>query len=468
MDVLSAPWGTGMPEIKHCWLGWMLCVLSLMVSGAGLAQRNLVVSPTSQRHALVIGNDSYLRVNKLDNARADARAMARALERAGFTVILKLDAGRAEMLETVRSFKARLTGGSEAVFFFAGHGVQLGAANYLLPVDIMADNEEQVKDDGLPLQRVLDDLADQKVRFSLAIIDACRDNPFPRTAGRSIGATRGLAPTTAATGQMVIYSAGAGQKALDRLNEADRNPNGLFTRLFLQEMQQPLPVDRMLRGVRDKVVAIARSVGHEQVPALYDQTIGEFYFQAPTGSVQAGNVAPPPAPVSPSPASPPLPTDPRAEERALWDTVKDSGNATELRVYLEQYPKGIFAGVAHARLKSLNAAKPPAQVTNTAPALPAPNLSGVWREIYPNAGTLMEMTQEGTAFRYVARPTVEGRMIQVSGQGTLRGRTVESTHQSTAPSRGRCSGVLSADGRQVTSTCTDSVFGQFETLSVRQ
>lgn len=92
-------------------------MLSLIVSGAGLAKRNIVVSPTSQRYALVIGNDSYLRVNKLDNARADARAMARALERAGFTVILKLDAGRAEMLETVRSFKTRLTGGSEAVFF---------------------------------------------------------------------------------------------------------------------------------------------------------------------------------------------------------------------------------------------------------------------------------------------------------------------------------------------------------------
>jgi hypothetical protein len=109
-------------------------------------------------------------------------------------------------------------------------------------------------------------------------VDACRDNPF-KTSGRSIGG-RGLAPTTAATGQMIIFSAGSGQQALDKLGNADKNKNGLFTRVFIKEMQKPgLSVDRVLRNVRKEVVDLAKSVGHEQVPAIYDQVVGEFYFK---------------------------------------------------------------------------------------------------------------------------------------------------------------------------------------------
>ena len=79
---------------------------------------------------------------------------------------------------------------------------------------------------------------------------------------------------------MIIFSAGTGQQALDRLGPSDKEPNGLFTRVFLKEMQKPgIPVDSMLRQVRKEVVRLAKSVGHEQVPALYDQTVGEFYFK---------------------------------------------------------------------------------------------------------------------------------------------------------------------------------------------
>jgi hypothetical protein len=106
-------------------------------------------------------------------------------------------------------------------------------------------------------------------------VDACRDNPFKGT-GRSIG-TRGLAPTQAATGQMILFSAGAGQQALDRLGPQDRSRNGLFTRIFLREMNKPnLTADQVARNVRSEVVELARSVGHEQVPAIYDQMVGEF------------------------------------------------------------------------------------------------------------------------------------------------------------------------------------------------
>ena len=240
-------------------------------------QQPQAVFKDERRQALVIGNDAYQAVPKLLNARADARAMAKQLEATGFKVTLLFDLTERTMKDALRTFRTSVEGGDEVIVFFAGHGVQLGAANYLLPVDIRGDSEEQVKDEAIRLQRILDDLSERKARFSLAIVDACRDNPF-KGSGRAIGG-RGLAPAAAASGQMVIFSAGTGQQALDRLGDKDKDPNGLFTRIFLREMAKPgVPIDRVVRTVRNAVVQMAKSVGHEQVPALYDQTLGDFYF----------------------------------------------------------------------------------------------------------------------------------------------------------------------------------------------
>jgi uncharacterized caspase-like protein len=217
-------------------------------------------------------------VTRLDNARADARAMSQSLQTLGFNVTLALDQTERGLKETLRNFKSSVEGGDEVVVFYAGHGVQIGTTNYLLPVDIAGQNEEQVRDEAIQMQRILDDMQERRTGFLLMIVDACRDNPF-KVAGRTLGG-RGLAPTTAATGQMVIFSAGTGQQALDKLGADDKEPNGLFTRLFLREMERPgVSVDRVLRTVRTEVARLARSVGHEQTPALYDQSLGDFFFK---------------------------------------------------------------------------------------------------------------------------------------------------------------------------------------------
>jgi len=232
----------------------------------------------ARRRALVVGNERYKNVPVLQNAAEDARAMARALTDLGYKVDTYIDLTERGFNRALRDFRADLKGGEEVLFFYAGHGVQLGNSNFLLPTDLGSDSAEQVRDESIELQKVLGDLSDQKPKFTLAVIDACRDNPFKQS-GRSIGG-RGLAPTTAATGQMVMFSAGAGQQALDKLGVKDKDKNGLFTRVFLEEMKRPgVSVDRVLRNVRQRVVDIARSVGHEQVPALYDQAVGEFYFK---------------------------------------------------------------------------------------------------------------------------------------------------------------------------------------------
>jgi len=242
---------------------------------AAVAAKPLVFA---NRKALVIGNDLYTDVSKLNNAAADANAMAIALDQVGYKVFKHLNLDEKKFKQAIRDFRANVQGGDEVLVFYAGHGVQLGSANYLLPIDIKGEGEDQVKDEAILLQKILDELEEKKTKFALAVIDACRDNPF-KTKGRALGG-RGLAPTSAATGQMVMFSAGSGQQALDRLSDKDPEKNGLFTRIFVKEMMKPgVSVDRVLRNVRTEVVRLAKSVGHEQTPALYDQAIGEFYFK---------------------------------------------------------------------------------------------------------------------------------------------------------------------------------------------
>jgi uncharacterized caspase-like protein len=328
------------------------CLVMLLLLGGTQA------AEAAHRLALVIGNDSYQHAEVLRNARADARAVAASLQSLGFTVTLRQDLTLQQMKVALRAFKASVAGGDEVVFYFSGHGVQFGGTNYLIPVDLVPENEEQVADDAIGLQRVLDDLSEQKARFSLAIIDACRDNPF-KGSGRAIG-KRGLAPVQAATGQMVLYSAGAGQEALDRLGGSDSDPNGLFTRILIKEIKKPgVPANQLLKNVSYQVVQLAKGVNHDQVPALYDQTIGDYYF------VPKGQVA---APLQPAAASADtIHVESAGElEQEFWNRIKDSTDPADFSDYTKQYPQGAHAAEAALTMRRLKRA---AQQKTSAPAL---------------------------------------------------------------------------------------------------
>jgi hypothetical protein len=111
----------------------------------------------------------------------------------------------------------------------------------------------------------------------------------------------------------------------------------------------------------------------------------------------------------------------------------------------------------------------PVKLPEPPPQPPQPlNLSGIWQEIYPNPGTISHTTQDGNTFRCTIQGAIQGWPFQSSCSGTIRGQSIESTYQSTIPSMGRCSGTVSSDGMQITSTCIDSVYGQFITSAVRQ
>ena len=377
----NARWFEGSRRTGTPWRAAALCACGIVLAAAPL-------TADAKRVALVIGNDSYQNAQVLTNARSDAKAVAKALESNGFSVTLKQDLTLKSMKEALRAFKAEVAGGDEALFYFSGHGVQFEGSNYLIPVDVVAQSEEQVADDSVALQRVLDDLRDQKARFTLAIIDACRENPF-KGAGRGLS-RRGLAPVTAATGQMVLYSAGAGQEALDKLGPHDPDPNGVFTRVFIREIKKPgVPADQILKNVRDQVVQMAKSINHEQVPALYDQSIGEFYFNSKGSGAAAAQ-----------PESRHVET---AEEReqSYWDRIKDSDDAADFNDYKKQYPAGPHSGEAALLLRKLNRSPEPAAVKvkqepAVAPASAHPvaaaqanstvdaAVQGTWMQMVPN------------------------------------------------------------------------------------
>ena len=252
----------------------------------------------AKRLALVMGNDNYSSVTKLQKAGNDATAMARELKAAGFTVQLHKDLNYRGMVKAVETFTNSITGGDEVVVFYAGHGVQIKTGSYLLPTDIEASSESEVEKTAYELNALTDKISEAKPALSLVMVDACRDNPI-KANGRSVGTSRGLSAIEPPKGQIVVYSASRGQQALDRLSDKDNNPNGVFTREFIARMNKPgVKIEDLMREVQDAVESLAKTVSHEQRPAIYNEARGNFYFFGPT-TVQM--VAPPkPASVAPS------------------------------------------------------------------------------------------------------------------------------------------------------------------------
>lgn len=323
----------------------------ILVLGMSLLLFLGLAQAAEKRVALVIGNNDYQSVPKLEKAVNDAQAVARELSKIGFEVISLSNAGQKKMNQAVNEFAQKVSGGGVGVFFFAGHGLQINNQNFLLPVDMdMPKDPNDVDDQAISLVRIQDKLADAKAKFSLLVIDACRDNPLPKKAGRSIGGTRGLAQPASPNGQIVLFSAGANQQALDKLSDGDNNPNGLFTREFLPMITSPgLSAADALKKVRSTVTSKAKGVGHEQNPALYDQTDGDFYFvagPAPQPQQQGAGGGTTTTTIVQASQS--------AIELEFWSSIKNSNDPADFKEYLSRYPNGQFASIAQRRVAAVS------------------------------------------------------------------------------------------------------------------
>jgi len=176
-----------------------------------------------KRVALVIGNDRYANLpaeRQLQKAVNDAEAVGDTLARLGFEVIRGRNLGRQGIIDKLSELTAKLAPGDTAAFFYAGHGVAIGGINYLVPSDaplVTPDAEARVRGASVSEPDLIAEIHSKSPRVAFLAIDACRDNPFPRSGGRSIGQTRGLAEAKPVRGVFTVYSAGIGQTALDRL-----------------------------------------------------------------------------------------------------------------------------------------------------------------------------------------------------------------------------------------------------------
>lgn len=327
-----------------------------------------LIAAASNRHALVIGIDDYENVPPLLKARADAVAVSQALSALGFKVMTELDPDRRSFNQALANFAAGISPGDEALFYFAGHGIEVDGRNYLLPADIPSarpGDEQFVTGESIAVDRVLQALKRQQARVSLLILDACRDNPFPQQGTRSLGRARGLARMDPPEGAFILFSAGTGQAALDRLSDDDPDPNSVFTRALLPRLHEPgLTLHELTQQVRRDVRDLADTVRHRQFPAYYDQLSGLFMFQ-PGAEPQspdatdagAALVAPPPA-------------DPCDRARTDWAVVERAESAAALEAFIAQYPScPLFVSLAQDKLAALAAAPPaptppvPAQTT---------------------------------------------------------------------------------------------------------
>ena len=236
-----------------------------------------------KRVALVIGNNDYKNVPKLQKAVNDARTMGDTLKRLGFSVMVAENQTRQAFSETLLAFDAAVDPGDTAFFFYAGHGFEIAGQNFLLPTDVPAageGQEELVRDASVLADRIIERLQNKKVRTAILVFDACRNNPFERSGTRAVAGGGGLAPMTQLPeGVFSVFSAGPRQTALDRLSNNDDNPNSVFTRTFAKELLQPGEnLVQVAQHTRRLVSEMAETVSHKQVPVYFDQMVDDVFL----------------------------------------------------------------------------------------------------------------------------------------------------------------------------------------------
>jgi hypothetical protein len=236
-----------------------------------------------KRVAIAIGIDAYdnLKIDQqLQKAVNDSRSAGDAFAAIGFEVIRAENVRRLEFNRIWQRFLNRIDPGDTVAVYFAGHGVEIAGSNFLLARDVpqVASGEDDfLKGEAIGLSRLLDDLRVRRPKVSVLILDACRDNPFPQPGGRSVGASRGLTRVEAPEGTFVMFSAGTGEAALDRLSDADGDANSVYTRRLIPLITQPgLSLPDLAQEVRRQVRELAASVRHRQTPAYYDEVVGRF------------------------------------------------------------------------------------------------------------------------------------------------------------------------------------------------
>ena len=237
-----------------------------------------VAVSSDRRVALVVGNGAYTAVPRLPNPTSDADTVAGALKVAGFTsVTIAHDLTRAGLVSALQAFARAADNADWAVIYYAGHGLEIGGVNYLIPIDAQLASDRDVPDEAISLERAMAAVEGAK-RLRLVVLDACRNNPFVSqmkvsVASRSIG--RGLALVEPAQATLVAYAAKAGSIAAD-----GNGGNSPFAASFAKRLVEPgVEINKVFRQIRSDVLD---ATGNQQEPFVYGSLPpDDFFFVAP-------------------------------------------------------------------------------------------------------------------------------------------------------------------------------------------
>jgi TPR repeat protein len=299
----------------------MLCAIMTGASTSAMAEGRI---------ALVIGNGKYAR-DPLPNPPRDAALIADTLRRVGFNVIEVIDADRQAMRNALISFSRKLAeADSIGLFYYAGHGVQVSGDNYLLPIDVDIRTEAEVLLQGINLNEILATLRPTSNRLAVAVLDACRNNPF---VGLTRGLSRGLAPVTAPAGTLIAFSTAPGEVALD--GDGQNSP---YTAAIARAIPVPgLAIEEVFKRARQDVMS---ATANAQVPWEHSSLTGRFVFVPKT------NVSPD----SRDSIAGRMPDD-RLAEIAEWERIKRAIEPASFKVFLKKFPSGAFSELARYKLE---------------------------------------------------------------------------------------------------------------------
>jgi uncharacterized caspase-like protein len=242
----------------------------------GMFTLPVIAVESPARYALVIGNSAY-QERPLSNPASDAGLIAETLMGLGFNISQAQNLDRKAMFAKVRAFYQQLPQGATALIYYAGHGVQIGGANYLIPIDMTLTSERGMALKAYPVKELLNSSAKAKSAVNIVILDACRNNPFqPQTKTRSFD-NLGLARITSPKGTLIAYSTAPGQLAEDGLGRV----HSFYTETLAAELGKPgIPVEAMLKQVAD---IVRKKTLDDQQPWYESSLVDEFYFTPPAG-----------------------------------------------------------------------------------------------------------------------------------------------------------------------------------------
>ena len=288
-----------------------------------------------RRVALVIGNSAYRYTPKLANPRNDAADIAAALRKLGFQVIEGFDLDKVAFERKIRDFAASLQGADVAVFFYAGHGLQVSGHNHLVPIDAQLTTISALDFETVRLDLVHRTM-EREAKTNILFFDACRDNPLSRNLARAMGTRSaevglGLTAVETGVGTLISFSTQPGKVALD-----GKGHNSPFSGALVRHLGTSSDdLSAILIAVRNDVM---KETDGKQVPWEHSALTGRFYFSRAAQ-----------APVA-DPATRWWPS----EAAEAWNVVKDSSSVAILGAFVARYGDTFLADLARARMEELN------------------------------------------------------------------------------------------------------------------